>query len=325
MKVVFYGTLIHHLKDLFLKKAKTPWSVERFLEHDPKVRLAAALAEADALITMAWDRSFPAAPRMRLLQSPGTGYEGIDLAALAPQVAVCNSYGHAEGVAEYTLLAMLLWCVQFEEAERSFRAGSWRYSGRMNGPINEELYGKTVGIVGLGSIGLAVAQRAAAFGMRVLGCNRTLRPDIRTVERQYPLAEIDAMLRESDYVVVAPALAPETLHLIDRARFAAMKPGAVLINVGRGTIVEEQALYEALRERKIRGATIDAWYRYPSREIPDVPPSRFPFHELDNLRMTPHTSAWTTGMVDRRWDEIADNLDRLAQGMPLRNLVRPAR
>jgi phosphoglycerate dehydrogenase-like enzyme len=169
-----------------------------------------------------------------------------------------------------------------------------------------------------------VAQRAAAFGMRVLGCNRTQRSGIAAVSKQYPLSGIDAMLRECNYLVVAPALAPETLGLIDRARFAAMKPDAVLINVGRGTIVEEQALYEALRDRTIRGATIDAWYAYPSSGKPDVAPSQFPFHDLPNVRMTPHTSAWTTGMVDRRWDEIADNLDRFARGQPLRNLVRPA-
>ena len=108
--------------------------------------------------------------------------------------------------------------------------------------------------------------------------------------------------------------------LVGRAQFALMKPSAVLINVGRGAIVEEEALFEALKSHRIRGATIDAWYgSYPSKDTPRVPPSRFPFHELENLYMTPHTSAWTTGMIDRRWTGIADNLDRFARGEPLRN------
>jgi len=324
MNVVFYGTVIHHLKDLFLDKVKSPWHVERFFEHDPKPALAAALAQADVFISMVWTRDFPPAPQLKLLQLPGTGIDGVDLAAVPPGVAVCNCYGHAEAMAEYTLLAMLLWSQHFVEAERTFRAGSWRYSGRLDGPINDELCGKTLGIVGLGAIGRAIAQRARAFDMRVLGCNRTVRAGVAHVEHQYPLGELDAMLPQCDFVVVTTALAPETAGLIDRRRFALMNPGAILINVGRGAVVDEDALFEALRDNVIRGATIDAWYHYPSREQPDVAPSKHPFHTLPNIQMTPHSSAWTTAMIDRRWTEIADNLDRLYRGEPLRNLIRPA-
>jgi phosphoglycerate dehydrogenase-like enzyme len=132
------------------------------------------------------------------------------------------------------------------------------------------------------------------------------------------LDELDKVLPQLDYVVVAAALGPETEGLIGPAQFALMKPSAVLLNVGRGAIVQEEALYEALKSRRIRGATNDVWYgAYPSPAEPNPPPSRFPFHELDNLYMTPHTSGWTTGMVERRWDQIAANLDRLARGEPL--------
>jgi len=322
-RVVFYGTLIHHLKDLFLAKAKTSWRVERFLESDDRHALAGALADADVLISMAWDASMPPAPKLQLVQCPGTGYEGIDLAALPARVTVCNCYGHAEGMAEYTLLGMLVWCHRFYEADRAFRQGSWEYSGRMNGQINEELYGKTLGVIGFGSIGRAVAERAKAFGMKIIAINRTRRDPPPCVDRWVGFDALDGVLPELDYIVVAAALAPETTGLIGRAQFGLMKPTAVLVNVGRGAIVDEDALYEALKTRRIRGATIDAWYRqYPTKENPRVAPSRHPFHELDNLWMTPHTSAWTTGMIDRRWTEIADNLDRFARGEPLRNVVR---
>lgn len=320
MNIVFYGTLIHHLKDLFLAKARMPWSVERFFEQDPREDFARALKDADVLVTMAWNASFPSAPKLKLIQVPGTGYEGIDFSAVPEGVAVCNAYGHAEGMAEYTLLGMLAWCHRFYEADRTFREGSWEYSGRMNGPVNDELYGKTLGIVGFGSIGLAVAERAKPFGMQVIAINRTKREPPACVDRWVGFDSFDAVLPELDYIVVAAALGPETQGLVGRAQFALMKPSAVLINVGRGAIVEEEALYEALKSHRIRGATIDAWYgSYPSKDTPRVPPSRFPFHELENLYMTPHTSAWTTGMIDRRWTEIADNLDRFARGEPLRN------
>ena len=318
MKVVFYGSLIHHLTDILLSKVKTSWTTSRFLESDPQEDLARALAGADVLISLVWNKTFPAAPKLKLIQSPGTGVDFIDFAAIPPGVRVCNCYGHAEGTAEYVMLGLLLWCQKsFVPAHQSFRTErNWRYSGRVNGPINEELYGKTVGILGLGAIGKAVAERAKGFGTRVLGCNRTLR-EVPHVDAQFPLARIDEFLAECDFVVIAAALVPETERLIDAKRFAKMKRSAVLVNVGRGHIVEEDALYAALKDKRIRGATLDVWYAYPSKDNLSIAPSRHPFHELDNVWMTPHIAAWTTGMVERRWSAIAENLDRLARGEPL--------
>ena len=318
MNVVFHGTLIHHLKDLFLAKAKPPWKVRRFFEEDPREDFARALADADVLVSMAWNSQFPAAPSLRLIQVPGTGFEGIDFSTVPDGVAVCNAYGHAEGMAEYTLLGMLVWCHRFQNADRTFRQGSWEYSGRLNGPVNEELYGKTLGIVGFGSIGQAVAERAKPFGVQVIAINRTQRRPPACVDRWVGFDRLDATLPQLDYIVVAAALGPGTEGLIGRAQFEKMKKTAVILNVGRGAIIDEGALYDALRTKRIRGATIDVWYgSYPSKDNPRVLPGKFPFHELGNLYMTPHTSGWTTGMIDRRWTGIAENLDRLSRGEPL--------
>ena len=318
MKVVFYGSLIHHLPPTLLAKVKTPWTTERFLEKDPQEDFARSLADADVLISMAWNKAFPPAPQLKLIQSPGTGVDFIDFAAVPPGVRVCNCYGHAEGTAEYVMLALLLWCqTSFVPSDASFRSErSWRYSGRVNGPIMGELYGSTVGIVGLGAIGRAVAERLRGFGVSVIGCNRTRR-EVPAVQAQYPLERIDEFLAKCDYVIVAAALAPETERLFNAQRFAAMKPSAVFINVGRGPIADEDALWTALKEKRIRGATLDVWYAYPRHDDMKVAPSKYPFHELDNVWMTPHIAAWTTGMVDRRWSEIARNLDSLARGEPL--------
>jgi phosphoglycerate dehydrogenase-like enzyme len=323
MKVVFYGSLIHHLPPTLLSKVKTPWTTERFLEKDPTEDFARALADADVLISMVWNTTFPSAPKLKLIQSPGTGVDFIDFAAVPPGVRVCNCYGHAEGTAEYVMLALLLWCqTSFVPSDASFRTErSWRYSGRVNGPIMGELYGKTVGIVGLGAIGTAVAERLQGFGATVIGCNRTLR-EVPHVDAQFSLGQIDEFLGKCDYVVIAAALAPETERLFGARQFAAMKPSAALVNVGRGQICDEDALWTALKEKRIRGATLDVWYAYPRQDDMTVAPSQYPFHELDNVWMTPHIAAWTTGMVDRRWSEIARNLDSLARGEPLLHQLR---
>jgi phosphoglycerate dehydrogenase-like enzyme len=113
----------------------------------------------------------------------------------------------------------------------------------------------------------------------------------------------------------------ETRGLIDRRRLGLMKRSAVLINVARGEVVAEDALYEALRDRVIAGAVIDTWYVYPAAGEPDPYPSRRPFHELPNVIMTPHASGWTDKLLGRRWRVMADNLERLAAGQELRNVV----
>ena len=103
-----------------------------------------------------------------------------------------------------------------------------------------------------------------------------------------------------------------------------MKPTAAIINVARGLVIDEDALYDTLMERRIAGAIIDAWYNYPTPDNLSIPPSKHPFHELPNVLMTPHSSIWTRGMIARRWAAIANNIDQFAGGGPLANVVRAA-
>jgi phosphoglycerate dehydrogenase-like enzyme len=116
----------------------------------------------------------------------------------------------------------------------------------------------------------------------------------------------------------------ETAGIVNAASFAAMRASAVILNVGRGPTIDEQALYEALRDRRIAGAVIDTWYAYPSPGNPSVLPSKLPFHELPNIVMTPHMSGWTTGTINRRRVTIADNIARRRDGRPCVNVVRAA-
>jgi phosphoglycerate dehydrogenase-like enzyme len=133
-----------------------------------------------------------------------------------------------------------------------------------------------------------VAERAAGLKCHVLAANRSPVADPAPAETVFPLADLDRMLPLCDTVLIACALGPETTGLIDARRFALMKPGALLINVARARIVDEDALYAALKNGPLGGAALDVWWQYPTQAEPDRRPSRRPFHELPSLLMTPH-------------------------------------
>lgn len=284
-------------------------------------RVAAALEDAAIVVSEAWRREMPAAPLLKLLQLPVAGTEMVTFAALPPGVTVCNAYGHEQAMAEYAVMAMLVWFHRYFDIAAAFRAGSWRDSGVTNGPFHRELAGQTVGVVGLGQVGRETAARAAALGCRVLGANRTIGEPPPGVALVFALAELEAMLPLCDAVVLCVGLAPETRGLIDAGRLALIKQNAFLINIGRGPVVDEDALFAALRDGTIGGAALDTWYRYPTSDQPDIRPSRHPFHKLPNVVMTPHSSAWTAGMARRRGTDAARNIDRFVRGEPLLHVV----
>ena len=325
MKVVLLGSLASRERHRLEAKLQTPFTIVSLLDGEHPEVIARELADADAMITLHYDRTFPPAPRLKLLQAAGAGVDRIAFAALPKGAVLANAFGHEEAVAEYCILGMLAWSHDFLEAEQSFRTGSWRMSGRFGAPIHDEIMGKALGIVGLGRIGLATASRAKALGMTVLACTRTIpSPAPASVDAFMPWREIDEFLTLCDYVVIACALTPQTTGLMNAARFSRMKKASVIINVARGEVVDEDALFDALKRKVIAGGVIDAWYRYPSEDDLNLPPSKHPFHELKNVIMTPHSSAWTHGMLDRRWTQIAENLDRLQRGEPLINVVATA-
>jgi phosphoglycerate dehydrogenase-like enzyme len=285
-------------------------------------RLPAAAAEADILVSNHWRADYPPAPKVRVVQSVATGVELFDLAALPAGITVCNAFGHETAIAEYVVMTMLALHHRLFEIAGEFReSGSWRSSWVASGAPHGEVRGTILGIVGYGRVGREVARRAAPFGCRILAANRTPRPAEDGVEQVYPLAELDLMLPQCDTVALCTALGPETTGLLDARRLGLMKPGAFLINISRGPVVDEDALYMALREEKLSGAAIDVWWQYPNAGEPSRRGSRHPFHELPNVIATPHNSGWTAGMMRRRWDEVALNLNHFVKGEPLINIV----
>ena len=320
MKAVFLGTLATSQAAPITGFIASDIRTELLDGGDP-VLLAAALADADIVLTGAWRRGYPPAPRLRLVQVPLAGTDGIDVSALPKGVTLCNAYGHGPALGEFAVMMMLAWRHRLFEIATSFRAGSWYWSPTVGGPTRGEIGGQTVGVVGLGHIGQEVAARAAALGCRVLAANRTARLAPPAVERVFPWADLDRMLGECDIVVLSCALTPETTGLINERRLAAMKRSAFLINLARGPIADEDALYDALRDGTIAGAALDTWWRYPSAEDREPRPSRHPLHELPNVIMTPHCSPRTDGTIERRSRDIARNIDRFVRGEPLANVV----
>ncbi len=300
---------------------KTDWHIESWHPDGDRANFLKLLPEADAVVGGNILGDWPEVPRLKLYQIPFAGYNWIGPDDIPTGVTFCNTYEHEIPIAEYVMLSMLDWEIGYAEERRRFQSIGWNNIGAGEGPMHDEVFGKTVGIIGYGHIGREIARRADAFGMRVIGIARRERETPAPLDWLGTAGDLERLLRESDYVVVACPQNDDTLGLIDATMFGHMKPDGVIINVARGPIIEEQALYDALSENRIGGAIIDVWYDYPERGSPAEWPSKLPFHELDNICMTPHSSGWTNALQERRWRFVAANLDRLAQGEPLQNIV----
>jgi phosphoglycerate dehydrogenase-like enzyme len=314
MKAAFVGSFAARL----IEPVRTRLAIPCDLVADDEGGILKHLPDTDVLVSMGFSSGMAeAAPNLRLVQVPGAGLDRIDRAALRPNVWLANAYGHATGIAEYILGAMIALTRSFARLDTSLRQGRWNSQwaiGTDAPPLWPELAGKTLGILGFGQIGQAVARRAAAFDMRICAVRRGPQTDLPDgVDYVGGPDRIDDVLAAADYLAVTLSLSSETRRLMDATRMQSMKSGAFLINVARAEIFDEAALYEALASRRLAGAALDVWYRYPSEPGPAAP-ANLPFGELDNIIMTPHVSGWTEGMLATRAHVIAENIARAARG-----------
>jgi len=280
---------------------------------------AEAFSAADVVIGVKYAAGLPPLSA-RLYQVPGAGYDGIDLAALPATTTLCNVFGHEGAIAEYVMAALLSFHVPLAEADAQLRRGDWTYwAGKPTG-LRTELSAQSVGIVGFGHIGKTLAARCAAFGMEVHVANRSAvkAPGVTV----HPLTGLVTMAGQVDYLINTLPLTETTRGLIGANVLEALPAHGVVMNVGRGPVIDEQALYDALASHHIGGAVIDTWYVYPGPDAPNPHPAGLPFHELPNVTMTPHMSGWTHGTISRRRAAMAENVNRLARGDDLLNRVR---
>ena len=283
---------------------RTPEQEARFLE---------MLGRAEVVFDFdrAHIRDLPAvAPRLRWLQATSAGIGqmvqrvGLDRTNI---VLTTASGVHARPLADFCLMSMLMFAKDYVRMEGEKRAKGWeRYCG-------EELTGKTLAIVGLGRVGQEVARHGKRMDMRVVGTRRSDAP-VPDVDKLFRPTELHAMLREADYLVLAAPHTPETEGIIGEAELALMKPSAVLINIGRGALVDEDALIRALQQKRLAGAALDVFRVEP-------PPRDSPLWEMPNVIMSPHSASTVTQENARITDLFCDNLRRYLGGQPLRNVL----
>lgn len=319
LRVAFAGTFAASLEPRV--RAHLPVPCDVLLADETAI--VGKLGEVDVLVTLAFTREMAAAARrLRLVQVPGAGLDRIDRAAVPPGAWLANAYGHEVGIAEYVMGVMLAWTRELGRLDRALQAGTWLSQwavGTPAPPVWPELAGKTLAIVGYGRIGQCLARRARAFDMTIVATRRDVSKPDGLVELHGPDRLHDVLAR-ADYVAITASLSAETRGLIGPRELSEMKRTAVLINVARAEIADEEALYRALAGRAIAGAALDVWYRYPTAAGTTVPASH-PFHELPNVLMTPHISGWTEGMLEARATLIAGNIARAARGEPPLNLI----
>jgi len=254
------------------------------------------------------------APNLRWIQAMGSGVGQFAASRIAESpITLTNAAGvGAPSIAEFTIGRILEIWKDFRTLAELQSKHAWsRHQGRL-------LMGSTIGIVGLGAIGAAVADRARAFGVEVLASRRSWTPGMEApdVDELFGPEGLHALLGRSDVVVLAAAGTPETENMIDAAAIRAMKPGAIFVNIARGNMVDEHALGEAMRSGHLAAAALDVAYQEP------LPPES-PLWDLPNVYISPHSSASQDRYFEMCFDIFLENLEAYVAGRPLRNVCDP--
>lgn len=275
---------------------------------------AAGLPEVEHLLTLSTPRAHWArAARLRLIQCMGAGVDDVLPAeGLRAGVAIANNRGAAAPtMSEFGLTLVMALLKQLPIAWQGQRDHAWTRF------LAEPIAGRTLGILGCGAIGLALAQRAHGLGMRVLATQRTPKPD-PALAQVFPPEETDAVLEASDVVVLLLPLTDETRGFLSEQRIARMKPGARLVNLARGGIADERAVQRALEDGRLAGAAFDVFAAEPL-------PADDPLWDAPNLIVTPHVAGGYPAYLSDVIELFAENVARVERGQPVRNAVDPKR
>ena len=273
------------------------------------------VAEAEVIFSLGLPKDIlTIAPRLKWVQVLGAGMDYLEETGLLGKgVTITTSGGvNARAIAEFCILLMLQRIKQFPKRLQAQEEHKWlRFA-------NDELRDRTLGIIGAGHIAQALAQRAKAFEMRVVATRRSYTPGEKLpyIDEVHPRDRMGEMLGHCDYVVVAVGLTPETRGMIGEAEFRAMKPGVFFINVGRGPVVDEKALLQALKSGHLGGAGLDVFEQEPL-------PSDSEFWGLPDVIVTPHNTGGMRDVSQRSTELFCANLQRYLNGEPLQSVVLP--
>jgi len=317
--------VVHHRLDLWNVPA---WFVERLQREFPQLQVAnrtsyegieEELRDAEIIFTISLrPEQFAVAQKLKWIHSPTAAVHQFMFSELvSSDVVLTNSREvHGPVVAEHVMALIFALAKKIPQAVLFQQKSVWGQEAMWKDGMHlREIAGATLGLIGVGSIGRRVAQMASALGMRVIAVREHVEkgcPD--GVEAVFATSALDELLKQSDYIVVAAPLLDATDGLINAARLAVMKTGACVINVGRGQQVDEAALADALRHRRIAGAALDVFDEEPL-------PADSPLWNVDNLLITPHTAGLTEKLWHRHYELFSDNLRRYLAQQPLQFVI----
>ncbi|HMF90092.1 MAG TPA: D-2-hydroxyacid dehydrogenase [Candidatus Angelobacter sp.] len=274
----------------------------------------------DTDIFIGWSlrpEQFNAAKKLKWIHSPAAAVHQLMFPeVIKSNVRVTNSSPvHGPVVAEHAIAVLLALAKRLPQAMQYQAKRVWAQDKLWNEhPRPREVEGATVAVIGVGGIGSEFIRRAKALGMKTVAVRQNPGKGTAGADEVYSTSQLDQVLARADYVLLSAPVTPATTTLINASRLAKMKPDAYLINVGRGTLVDETALIEALKARRIAGAALDVFEEEPL-------PEGSPFWSLSNVLITPHTAGVTEGLWERHYRLIAENLRRFCDGQPLKSEV----
>jgi glyoxylate reductase len=311
------------LSERGLKIIKENFDAEVWPEYapPPKKVIIEKAKNVDALVTLLSDKIdaevFEAAPNLKIVAQMAVGFDNIDVQeATKRSIYVTNTPEVlTETTADFAWALLMTVARRVAEADKYVRTGQWKVGWHPSMMLGRDVYGATIGIVGAGRIGYALAKRAKGFDMKILYYDVIPRPEMEKELGAKPV-NLDELLKESDFVSIHVSLMKETQHLINAEKLRLMKRTAYLINNARGPIVDEKALYRALKEGRIAGAGLDVFEQEPT-------PVDNPLLKLDNVVVAPHISSASQETRSRMAEIAAENLVAFFEGRKPPNLVNP--
>jgi phosphoglycerate dehydrogenase-like enzyme len=291
-------------------------SVESMLEHGGDAEIIASVSVPGEYIRKA--------SNLRMIQTFGAGIDRVDLDAVRERddIIVCNNHVNSAEVAEYAISLLFAVAKNLIPSDRELRAGNWIH--RWGGPVpNLEIRGKKLLIIGLGHIGADIAKRLKSFEVTITAATRSgTSSNDDLVDQVVSIDEVRTQVEDSDFVILSLPLTDESTGLVNREFLSWMKPTSILVNISRAQIIDELALYDALKEKRIYGAGLDVWWRYPTKwRGTTIPPADVPFHELDNIVISPHRAAYSEHIERELFLFAGKNILRFVRGETPLNII----